>query len=106
MARIPMVTRTITTTHANALCLDISSGEPCNMECVLPRTYKDEASMLKAAKGALETDTLKVVHIVDSRECETLYGMSEQKFIENARVLPPRTKENDSEETDETYKEN
>ena len=40
MARIPMVTRTIQTTTANVLCLNIKEGEPFNKEVVLPRTYK------------------------------------------------------------------
>lgn len=96
MARIPMVTRTITTTKANVMCLDIVSGEPCNRSVVVLRTYKDDEKLLKKVKEVLETETLKPVHIVDKEEIETLYGMSEQEFIEHAEVQPPRkaTEEN------------
>ena len=87
-----MVTRTITTTKANVMCLDINTGEPINKEVTLPRTYKDESSLLKKVKSVIETDTLKAAHIVDTEVIETLYGMTEQRFIENAIVLPPRTK--------------
>lgn len=90
MARKPMITRTITTTKATVLCLDIQKGEPFNETVVLPRTYKDEKAMMKAISPILDTETVKAVHIVDTEVCETLYGMTEQQFIEAASVLPPR----------------
>ena len=96
MARVPMVTRTITTTKVNVICLDIEKGEPCNKSVVVPRTYKDDEKLLKKVNEVLETETLKPVHIVDKEEIETLYGMTEQNFIEHSEVLPPRavTEEN------------
>ena len=90
MARIPMVTRTIQTTTANVLCLDINEGEPFNKEVVLPRTYKDEKSMMKVVEKLINTDDVKAVHIVHTDVDETLYGMTEQEFIAAARVLPDR----------------
>lgn len=90
MARVPMVTRTIITTKANVMCLDIETGEPCNKSVVVPRTYNDDEKLLKKVKEVLETETLKPVHIVDKEEIETLYGMTEQDFIEHAEVQPPR----------------
>ena len=90
MARIPMVTRTIQTTTANVLCLNIKEGEPFNKEVVLPRTYKDEKSMMKAVEQLINTDDVKAVHIVHTYVNETLYGMTEQEFIAAARVLPDR----------------
>ena len=90
MARTPMVTRTIVTTKAIIMCLDVEAGEPFNKEVTLPRTYKDEKALLKKAKPLVETDTIKAVHVVDTEEVETLYGMTEQEFIENAQILPPR----------------
>lgn len=90
MARIPMVTRTIQTTTANVLCLNIKEGEPFNKEVVLPRTYKDEKSMMKVVEKLINTDDVKAVHIVHTDVNETLYGMTEQEFIAVARVLPDR----------------
>lgn len=86
-----MVTRTITTTKAIVMCVDVEVGEPFNKEVTVPRTYKDSESLLKAVKPIVETETLKAVHIVDKTEIETLYGMNEQEFIEHAFVLPGRT---------------
>lgn len=99
-----MVTRTIKTTKVNVLCLDLVKCEPYNKEFVLPRTYTDDKKLMKALEEIGNTETSKVVHIVDKGEVETLYGMSEQKFIENASILDPETrKEIEAEEaTEET----
>ena len=90
MARQPMVTRTIQTTHATVLCLDIPNAEPFNQTVVLPRTYKDEKSMMKVVEKLINTEDVKAVHIVHTDVNETLYGMTEQEFIAAARVLPGR----------------
>ena len=90
MARIPMVTRTIQTTTATVLCLNIKEGEPFNKEVVLPRTYKDEKSMMKVVEKIINTEDVKAVHIVHTEVNETLYGMTEQEFISAAHVLPDR----------------
>lgn len=89
MARVPMITRTIQTTVCNVLCLNVDTAEPFNKQVTLPRTYKDENSMLKMAKSVLDTDTEKVVHIVSSHVEETRYGMSEQEFIEHGQIIAP-----------------
>lgn len=88
MARIPMVTRTIQTTRANVMCLDIEKEEPFNKEVILLRAYKDEKAMLKQAEKVINNETVKVVHIVDFKVEETRYGMTEQQFIEQAEVIP------------------
>nr|DAR45227.1 MAG TPA: hypothetical protein [Caudoviricetes sp.] len=90
MARVSMVTRTITATKVNVLCLNIETAEPFNKEVTLSGTYKDEKALQKAAEKAINSDTVKAVHVVDHEETETLYGMTEQEFIERAKILPPR----------------
>lgn len=90
MARYPMVTRTIVSTQVTVMCLDVVTAEPCNMVVTVARTYKDDEKLMKAVKPLVETEDLKAVHIVDKKEVETLYGMSEQDFMNHAKVLPPR----------------
>lgn len=102
MARQPQVTRTITTTLANVLCLNIEKQEPFNQIVKIPRTYKSEKDMLKTVEKLVNTDTIKAVHIVSTETQETLYGMSEQKFIELADILPPRKGATDTNENSET----
>lgn len=90
MARVPMVTRTIVATKVNVMCLDVQKGEPFNESVTVPRTYKNDEVLLKKVRPLLETETVKAVHIVDKEEIETLYGMTEQEFIQHAKVLPAR----------------
>lgn len=90
MARVPMVTRTIVATKVTVMCLDVQKGEPFNESVTVPRTYKDDEALLKKVRPLLETETVKAVHIVGKEEIETLYGMTEQEFIQHAEVLPPR----------------
>lgn len=98
MARVSMVTRTITATKITALCLKIETAEPFNKTVMLSGTFNDEKSMMKAAEKILNTETERAVHIVSSEEIETLYGMTEQEFIQKAHVLPPRVKKEEAEQ--------
>lgn len=91
MARQPQVTRTIQTTVANVLCIDLVNEQPFTQIVKLPRTYKDERSMMKKLKPMLETDTVKVVHVQNFTVESTLYGMTEEEFIQKAQILPART---------------
>ena len=90
MARKPMVTRTIKVTQACVLCLDIEQGEPCTREVTLSRTYKNDEAILKAAKAAVDTDTLKAVSISKSWVEEKLLGMPEDFFIAHATAIVRR----------------
>lgn len=101
MARIPQVTRTIQTTKANIMCLNIEKGEPFTQEVTLPRTYKDDKAILKAAEKVVNSNTVKAVHVVSAEVQETLYGMTEQRFIELAEILPPRKDYSKPDETGE-----
>lgn len=85
-----MVTRTVVATRAEVMCLDINTGESCHKGITVSRTYKDDETLMKKVRPLIETDTLKPVHIVSKEEVETLYGMTEQDFIQHASVLPPR----------------
>ncbi len=90
MARTPMVTRTITTTKATVMCCDIEAGDTITEQITVPRSYKNNEALMKVVKPLLETEQIKPVAILQSEVVETLYGMTEQQFIENASVLPPR----------------
>lgn len=108
MARQPQVTRTIITTHIEALCVNTKDKLTITKSFILPRTYKDEKAILKAIeKSAILADNERVVSVINAEEVETLYGMSEQKFIENAVILPPRSKTDaETGETTDTETEN
>lgn len=100
MARVPMVTRTIPTTIATIFCVNTEDRTTFEQNITLPRTYKDDAKLMKAVEKVLEGEPIKAVSVVSSEVVETLYGMTEQEFIRNAQVLPSRAKA-EAEETEE-----
>lgn len=96
MARIPMITRTVVTTVAKILCVNTTTEETEIKVVEIPRTYTDDKKLLNTAKEVLDP-TIIPVKVISTEIKETLYGMTEQNFIELAEKLPPRTKT----ETDE-----
>lgn len=90
MARVPQVTRTIPTTVVTIFCVNTETRDTFEQSLTLPRTYKDDAKLMKAVEKALEGEPIKAVSIVKSEVHETLYGMTEAEFIQHAKVLPPR----------------
>lgn len=95
MARKPMITRTVKVTQACVLCLDIEQAEPFTKEITLPRTYKNDEHLLRAAHEAIDTENVKAVSISKSWVDEKLLGMTEELFVSMAKELPPRSKNAD-----------
>lgn len=90
--RVPQVTRTIPTTVCKLFCVNTEDRTTFEQSITLPRTYKDESKMMKAVENVLAGEPIKAVSILGYEVKETLYGMSEQEFIQHAQVLPPREK--------------
>ena len=89
MARERMVTRTVESTIAYTMCLNVETAD------VSVETYRvsgkfEEKELLKKLKKLYETETFKVVAIQSTETEEKLYGMTEELFIELAHELPPR----------------
>ncbi len=89
MAKPRMITRTISTTVADILCLDIESGEACNRSFTFPGQFKKDSEILKAATKKLEANEPNVhaVHVVGIAKLDTLYGMTEADFISLAEIM-------------------
>ena len=85
-----MVTRTITITNASVLCLNLETKEPFEQIVKVSRTFKDEKKLMKKVEEIVNSKTVKAVHIISVETEEILYGMTEQKFIETAEILPDR----------------
>lgn len=90
MPRIPQVTRTIPTTHATILVINVETGIAEEKTVDIPREFKKQEKLREAIEEIVNTDILKLAHIKSTYITEELYGMSEQKFIDNAKKLPPR----------------
>ena len=89
MARKRMVTRTITSTKATATVYVIEKDEIQTIEYKLSGELSADDALKAIAKEHKEVRPLKVA-AVDVQE--ELYGMSEEKFLELAEILPARAK--------------
>ena len=87
MARKRMVTRTITFTTATATVYDIQSDEIKTIEYKLSGELSVDDAMKVITKEHKEVRPLKVTDVSVQEE---LYGMTEEKFIELAEILPSR----------------
>lgn len=84
--RIPVVTRTITVTEVELVCLNVDTGntEICYM--TFSRQPKDDYIMNEARKE-FETDNFKVVYISHKNVFTSRYSMYESEFVKNARKI-------------------
>lgn len=101
MSRERMVTRTITTTRYEVLCVDTSTAQTLFKE--FERTGEiidNDDKELSLLKKDYETETLKLVQINNKAVSEILYGLSEVDFVRVAHVLNDKRKPID-EETEE-----
>lgn len=89
MARKRMVTRTITSTKATATVYNIEKDEIQTLEYKLSGELSADDALKAIQKEYGEVRPLKVTEVTVQEE---LYGMSEEKFIELAEILPSRTK--------------
>ena len=89
MARKRMVTRTIKFTTAKATVYDIASNEIKAVEYKLPGELSTDDAIKVITKEHKEVRPLKVNEVTVHEE---LYGMTEEKFIELAEIIPARTK--------------
>ena len=91
MARERMVTRTVSVSNVEVMCLDVTTAEVQVKHYKMNGEYTDFATALKAVKKVHETDSFKCVNVMAITMEEVLYGMTELEFIRMAKVLPPRT---------------
>ena len=85
--RVPVVTRTITSTTATVMVINLETRNVENREITIPRTYADNEAILKyIEKHSLITD-VKVVSVVSSKVNTELRRMLESVFIANSEVV-------------------
>ena len=88
MARKRMVTRTITMTTVEVMCVNVETAEVVNRQFEVSGSYNYQPDkLLKRVKLEHETPTFKVVTLQNSYEQEVVYGMEEADFIKYAQVI-------------------
>ena len=87
MARKMYVNRTMKSTRAIVLCMDVVDAEPLNKEVVLPAIFKDENAILKAARPLVENERIKAVSIVATNTEYAMYRMPIEQFLASAEKV-------------------
>lgn len=90
--RKPMVTRTITSTKAIALCLNPQTADTFEQVFMLSGNIDDKAKALKKLSKEYNTDDCIIVVVRDLAQVNELYGMDEADFIAGAKILDPATR--------------
>lgn len=91
MARQAMVTRTVETYDCLVLCVNPATDETMDRVFTVSAKLKDDKAIIKAlAKEGIDGG-LTPLYVKSKVLKTTLYGMSEQKFLMNADILPSRT---------------
>lgn len=90
MRKEKMVTRTVTKTNCEIMCMDIINAQVVVKDFTIGGKFDGENELLKECQRLFDTDTFKLVKVSEFSEEEVLLGMPESKFIELAEVLPPR----------------
>lgn len=87
MAKTKYLTRTMKSTRASILCMDIETAEPLNKTVVLAGTFKTEAQILKEAKKLIEDDRIKAVSVSAVQTESGVYRMPEATFLSLAEKV-------------------
>lgn len=90
MARVRMVTRTIETTIAHLLIVNVQTSEVSEMTVTLNGHFETTEEVEKKASQKVNTTEVKVVAVKSFENQEDLYGMLEEDFIQQAKILPKR----------------
>ena len=87
------ITRTIQLGSYEVMGINLETTEVSTNVSVIP-SYQRIKDPVKYFSGLMDTPTFKVVSVKFNGATETLYGMTEEDFIENAVVMKSRlTKE-------------
>ena len=90
MARPRMVTRTIITTEALLLMVNVQTNEVFEKTATISGAYDTKEEVEKKASKAFNSAESKVIAVKSFEQKEALYGMDEQDFIAQAKILPAR----------------
>lgn len=87
MSRNETVSRTRCITECKCLCVFVESEKTAIEYFTLPKTYKNDADVLKAIRKNFETSDMKIVHLLAAEVKRRTYSMSIEDFINLAKEL-------------------
>ena len=98
MAKEKMITRTIKSTSVTAFVFDLESCKVNEREYNVPGTYESKKELVLALREMFDNEKESVTAVKAYFVKETLYGMTEKFFMDNAIILPPRGSKEEEEE--------
>lgn len=90
MPRKPQVTRTLTVTEADVLCLDLMLQKPFHKTVLLAGSFPSEPALMKRIRQAVDSTVTKAVNCTKSKTYQRIYSMSEQEFLDRAKPIENR----------------
>lgn len=90
MPRKPQVTRTLTVTEADVLCLDLMQQKPFHKTVLLAGSYPTEPALMKRIRQAVDSTVTKAVSCIKSKTYQQIYAMTEQEFLDRAKPIENR----------------
>lgn len=101
MPRKPIVQRSMRTTTAKCLCVNLDTSQTVELECQLARSYKTDKQLIATINDLkLLGDNIRAVTVLEKSTKYTTYGMTEQDFLKYATVMPYH-KDEDEENQDQ-----
>ena len=85
-----MVTRTILSTEVKAVTANLSENVLEEVTYNIPGKITNKDKAMNILRKSYTSPSRMPTTVVELTICETLYGMSEETFIEHAVELPPR----------------
>lgn len=105
MVKEQLVTRTLVTTTATVLYVELSTGKTSKRTIDVVGQYDNDDELLEKVKEAYQPEGFKAVHVTGKKEEKHLYGMTEDCFVKHARILPLRKSYYNSKSNNTTKKE-
>lgn len=87
MARVPMVTRTLSTQKVVCLVANVDDRQLTEVTYYLPRALKRKTQLVKAMTAMAEENGYKFCDIVSVDTVVQKYGMTEKEFMHNAHEI-------------------
>jgi len=87
MPRKPQVTRTLTVTEADVLCLDLMLQKPFHKTVLLAGSFPSEPLLMKRIRKMVDSTVTKAVNCTKSQTYQRTYTLSEQEFLDRAKPI-------------------
>ena len=85
-----MITRTMSVSTVTYMTVDVTTATVANHTATIVGSHSTDTA-LSELRRTRETETIKVVSVINVMTEEALYGITEGEFLAHAVKLPPRS---------------